>query len=294
MRGDPSMAHRPVFRLPEGCRIEVTPTHVDLTYEGDVEIEQELGRPFGTVRAGGDLTVKLAKVTGNLVAGGVLRVRGPVDGGTLHGREVVLGRQAVRCRAITADERITIGAADLVVDVILAPEIAIDAKATGRVTVIESANERGPTKIKGGFTLADFEDTFGRSVAFLAERGVRPLPGREPGAHVPAAADAAAAPEPSATNAESPSVVERAREPADPVFHRRLTDALGRIAACYEGEGPPALRELRRLVDQQDYEGLRGGLGDAWNAVLGYHRQRGIRPHHQVTYAFNLLHGLVS
>jgi hypothetical protein len=266
---------KPVFRLPEGIRLDLTAGRVDIDYDGDVEIEHDLGLPLGSVRAGGDLTIKLPRVTGNLSAGGVLRVRGPVEGGTLHGREVVLGRQPVRCRAITADVRITIGAADLTVDVILAPEIAIDPKACGRVTVIESAHERGPTNIKGGFSLADFEDTFGQSVAFLAERGVRPLPGRDPADRAPSAADA-----------ES--------EPADPELYRSLIDALARIAACYDGGGPPEVEDLRRLVERQDYEGLRSGLGDAWNAVLGYHRQRGVRPHHQVSYAFNVLHGLVT
>jgi hypothetical protein len=265
---------RPVFRLPEGIRLDLAAGRIDIDYDGDVEIEHDLGLPLGTVRAGGDLTIKLGRVTGKLTAGGVLRVRGSVEATTLHAREVVLGRQPVRCRAITADQRITIGAADLTVDVILAPEIAIDAKASGRVTIIESANERGPTKIKGGFSLADFEDTFGQSVAFLAERGVRPLPGRDPSDRAPSASEAE-------------------REPADPELHRSLTDALARIAACYDGGGPPEVEELRRLVDREDYEALRGGLGDAWNAVLGYHRQRGVRPHHQVSYAFNLLHGLM-
>jgi hypothetical protein len=283
------MADKPAFRVPEGLRMDLAQGRLDLDYDGDIEIESDPGLPFGRIRAGGDLTIKLARVTGDLSAGGVLRVRGVVDGGSLYGREVVLGRQAVRCRSITAGERITIGAADLAVDVILAPEIAIDAKATGRVTILESANERGPTKIKGGFSLADFEDTFGGSIAFLTERGLQPLAGREP-APIPDADDGT-------TEADiglPEETVSLRRGPADPDLHRRFTDALVRITACYDERGPGAVGELRALVEHEDYASVKERLADLWNSVLGYHRKRGVRPHHQVTYAFHLLHGLVS
>lgn len=334
------MAKR-VFTLPEGLELDVQADRVDLTFDGDVEIEQSLGRRLGTIAATGDLTVKLEVVTGDLRAGGVLRVTGEVDAGHLHGREVVLGREGVKCRAISADERITIGPATVAADVIIAPEINLDAKAQGRVTVIESQNERGATKIKGGFSLADYEDMFGNSEEFLAQRGLRPLSAGSPAASAPppaaaplpapapvstapppirtspprtmppptksaAAPTPAKAPPPKADDEDTDDplslslddlepLVEQAAKPTTDELHQRLSDALGRITACYEGTDlPPAVEELKDLVEGRDYDALRQNITEVWNGLLGFHQKRGIRPHHQVTHAFNVIHGLVQ
>ena len=80
------MAQRSAFRLPEGVRLDLASGRLDLSYDGDVEIEDDLGRALGSIRAGGDLTISLAKVTGDLYCGGTLRIRGPVDAGSLHAR----------------------------------------------------------------------------------------------------------------------------------------------------------------------------------------------------------------
>ncbi len=279
------MATPPLFRLPAGIEIDTSAGRLDVSYDGDVEIEHDLGHPIGTIRAGGDLTIKLPRVAGELVAGGTLRIQCPVDGGSLHGREVVLGRQPVVCTAISAEERITIGAASLTVDVIIAPEIVLDPKASGRVTIIESGNERGPTKIKGGFSLADFEDTFGQSAQFLSQRGVRPLPGRDP------VTDNAAEDK---TAEMAPDRVELLRAAAHDELHRRIEDSLRRIDACYgDDDAPPGLARLRHLVSARDVGALREGLDGVWNLVLRFHLEEGLQPHHQVTHAFRILHGIV-
>lgn len=315
------MAKRPAFILPEGLKLEIGSERIAIEYDGDVEIEVDLGRAIASLRAGGDLTLKLPKVTGDLVSGGVLRMMGDFDGGVLHGREIVLGRQSIKCRAISADERIVIGAANINCDVIIAPEINLDPKAQGRVTVIESLNERGATKIKGGFSLSDYEDMFGNSREFLAERGLAPLgtpkpaaAGSREGADTEITAAPRNSPAPQQRHAEDtedplslslddlePLVDGRhpgaAPEPGDDkdVLHQRLSDALGRITACYEGSDlPPAVAELRELVEHRDYDGLRQSITEVWNGLLGFHQKRGIRPHHQVTHAFNVIHGLVQ
>jgi hypothetical protein len=316
------MGKRPTFSLPEGLKMDITADKIVLEYDGDVEIELDLGRRFAGIKAGGDLTVKLPVVSGDLVAGGVLRIQGDIDSaGMLHGREVVLGRQTIRCKSISADERITIGSATIACDVIIAPEINLDPKATGRVTVVESANERGATKIKGGFSLSDYEDMFGNSHDFLAQRNLHPLSLSD------APRQQQVVPERSATPVPAPPALtprsarrkgddeevddplslslddleplmdqsgDKAR-PHDNELHQRLTDALDRITACYEGtELPPAVEQLRHLVEDRDYDGLRSNITEVWNGLLGFHQKRGIRPHHQVTHAFNVIHGLVQ
>ncbi|MCA9573404.1 MAG: hypothetical protein KC656_36460, partial [Myxococcales bacterium] len=75
----------------------------------------------------------------------------------------------------------------------------------------------------------------------------------------------------------------------------RLKEALDRITACYEGmDLPPAVSELRSLVNDGDMEALAANITAVWNGLLGFHQKRGIRPHHQVTHAFNVIHSLVS
>ncbi|MEQ1569776.1 MAG: hypothetical protein ABMA64_29340 [Myxococcota bacterium] len=313
------MGKRPTFILPEGLKLDITPESITIEYDGDMDVQIDLGRRISAIRAGGDLTVRLPKVSGDLVAGGVLRVLGDVEGGgMLRGREVILGRQNIRCKSISASERITLGPATVAADVIIAHDVQIDPKATGRVTVIESSNDRGATKIKGGFSLIDYEDMFGNSIEFLTQRGLDPL-----GARPPESADApplpASAIEPIAPMAKPPKgkkddedvddplslslddleplveQAERGRKAPKDDLHLRLTEALDRITSCYDGmELPPAVDQLRTLVEMRDYDILRSNITEVWNGLLGFHQKRGIRPHHQVTHAFNLIHGLVQ
>ncbi|MCA9493087.1 MAG: polymer-forming cytoskeletal protein [Myxococcales bacterium] len=315
------------FVLPAGLSLDLSGDQLDLRYDGDVELESTLGRAIATVEAGGNLTVRLdGPVTGDLRAGGALHVDGEVDAGHLHGSEVVLGKHTIKCRAISATHKITIGPANITAEVIIAPEVVIDPKAQGRVTVIESRNERGATKIKGGFALADYEDMFGNSAEFLAQRGLSPLgeegpaPAPAPAATKPARATKTREPEaPAAPPAPAPAEEEDTDDPLSLSFddleplvdpgnaqqatpssnqddlHQRLSEALGRILACYEGtDVPPAIDELRDLVSQRDYDALRQNITEVWNGLLGFHQKRGIRPHHQVTHAFNVIHGLVQ
>lgn len=302
------MGKRPTFRFPQGLKLDITAESISIEYDGDVEIEQDFGRRFQSIKAGGDLTVKIPKITGDLVAGGVLRVAGDIDGGgTLKGREVLLGRQNVRCRSIAADERITIGPATVAADVIIAHEVNLDPKASGRVTVIESTNERGATKIKGGFSLMDYEDMFGNSLEFLTQRGLTPL-GAKPPERPPAPPEAAKkagkgnrddedVDDPLSLSLDDlePLVEQSSAGPRAEELHVRLNEALDRITACYEGmELPPAVDQLRTLVELRDSDILRANITEVWNGLLSFHQKRGIRPHHQVTHAFNLIHGLVQ
>ncbi len=341
------MPTSPAFVLSEAVEIELTEDTLNIKHDGDVVIEQTLGRTLGTVDVGGDLTIRLGTITGTLRAGGTLRLEGAVEADTLHGQNVVLGEAAVKCKAISADQAISIGAANLKVDVIIAPRIDLDPHTNGRVTVIESHNERQATKIKGGFSLADYGDMgFGEADEFLAQRGLSPL--GEPGEPVEAA-PRAEKPTSTASNPprSTPSPASRVKKPAatrpkpvaritpdtsdvalaptineeeddedidDPLslslddleplvdasadqgdMQVRLEDALDRITACYEGSDvPPAVKELRSLIRDGDMDALKSNITEVWNGLLGFHQKRGIRPHHQVTHAFNVIHSLVS
>jgi hypothetical protein len=81
----------------------------------------------------------------------------------------------------------------------------------------------------------------------------------------------------------------------DEDLHQRLSEGLARITASYDpADLPPAVEELRHLIEEKDYAALRQNITEIWNGLLGFHQKRGIRPHPQVTHAFNLIHGLVQ
>src|SRR5690348_10558798 len=100
------MSKKPAFVLPSALEIDASGDALSLQYDGDVELEQTLGKPLGDVIVTGDLTLRIEKVTGTIRAGGRLVTEGAVDCDTIHGREVHLGKQDVKARAISADERI--------------------------------------------------------------------------------------------------------------------------------------------------------------------------------------------
>ncbi len=293
------MSKRPVFTLPAtGLVMDLSGPDLTIEYDGDLVIEQTFGKTLKSARATGSLTVKLERVTGSLTAGGTLTVIGDIDADKLHGRQVVLDKQTIRARSISADERIALGPAKLTVDIIIAPEIIVDPKVSGRVTVIESLNDVGPTKIKGGFNLADYEDTLGNSDEFLSDRGLTRLEGRDrrdTPTPVPEHTDEELVEDPLSLSVEDMEPLAEQPPVVNEDLHRKLSEALVKIVGCYEGADlPPAISELRLLVDSKDYPGLRQSITEIWNGLLGYHQKRGIRPHHQVTHAFNVMHGLVQ
>jgi hypothetical protein len=166
----------PPLHLTDDLELDLTdPSTVDIRYRGDLHLATTFGRELGVVLVDGDLTLDVPHVGGTCIAGGRLRVDGDVDGNRLSARELHLGGGTIRARALSASERIVIGPARLKVDVIIAPFIEIHPEARGRVTLIESRNERGPTQVKGGFTLSEYEELFGEARQFLTDRGVGTL-----------------------------------------------------------------------------------------------------------------------
>ncbi len=310
------------FVLPADLGLTLTKKGFSLEHDGDVTLSQTLGRTLERVKAGGDLNLNLPMTTGIVYADGIVHITGDVDADTIYGREVHLEGGSVKARAISASERIVIGSAKLKVDVISAPEIELDGTASGRVTIIECLGDLPPSSIRGGYSLEEYEEDFGNSEAFLAERGVSPLG---------EAADAPdAAPQEETEDEEEEDEEEEEPEHDSPVtmnsedqdanegfvdfpqtdaadadaddgeeedddtLYPKLTEALERIVGCYDDELPPSVQQLQTAIESRDYETLRGNITEVWTGLLGYHQQRGIRPHHQVTHAFNVIHGLVT
>jgi len=113
---------------------------------------------------------------------------------------VVVSEGRLQAKAIEAAKGVDLGAAELHVDIILAPTVTVDPHTRGRVAVIESQNDLGPNGLRGAFRLDEFaEFTSQDPEAFLAERGVKGLgtiPDVAPVLAEPSAPRVAAAPSP--------------------------------------------------------------------------------------------------
>ncbi|TNE88827.1 MAG: hypothetical protein EP330_13315 [Deltaproteobacteria bacterium] len=278
----------------------------------------------------GDLHAREVSVGGQVKAGviaatGAVAVGGNVAAEKISARTVTLTGGSIRAKAIEASESIKIGAAKLQVDVLIAPKVEIDPTASGRVTVIESYNERGASKIKGGLSVADYDEIIGGADEFLQERGVAKLgeaatvenepediaedeaedepeeaPAEEsPTIEEPAPLEVADIPVDDEDDEDPLSVsvedLEPVEQPADDGLSEKLAEAMEKIRSCYSaGEAPPAVEELGSYIDAGSYDELRGTITQIWTGLIDFHQRKGIRPPHQVTHAFNVIHGLVQ
>lgn len=163
------------FILPDGLSLALGGNSLVIRHDGDVVLEQSLGRKLSRVEAGGDLTLRFGPITGILRAEGKLTIEGDVDAQELRADVIELGPHEIKARSIVARTRVTIARASLDVDVIVAPEVIINAEATGRVRIVDCLNERPALRVRGCLSLEEFEQDFGGAGEFLARRGVLPI-----------------------------------------------------------------------------------------------------------------------
>ena len=73
-----------------------------------------------------------------------------------------------------------------------------------------------------------------------------------------------------------------------------MLETVGRLVACYEDqELPPAIAEVRGLVEARDHDALRGRLGTLWNQIVEHHRSRGVPFQPKASHAFRTLDTIV-
>lgn len=131
------------------------------------------------IDAGGGVAVDGNAHVDHVDAGGTVTLRGNVQAGTVRADTIRLEGGTIAGKGFQGARAVYVGAAKLAVDAIIAPEVYVDPKTSGRVTIVESANELGPNAIKGGFRLADYAEMFGDYTAFLRDRNLA-MPGEAP------------------------------------------------------------------------------------------------------------------
>ncbi len=216
---------------------------------------------------------------------------------------------------------VTVGPIKITADILMAPEVQVDPKCSGKVTVIEARNEIGQHGIKGGLSIEDLQEMFGNSAQFLSERGLVPLSGQAPPetvvedsddeeaevevdhgdngvSDVADVADDAIVEDNDADAPDEIDLDEPAPPPApagvDPAIHQEIVDTVARIEACYaDTELPPAVMRLQGLVADRDYQAIRTSITEIWNELIKFHQQRGMRIQPQVTTTFNTINSIV-
>lgn len=121
---------------------------------------------MGRIQAGGDILLRMDNIQGTIIAGGRLIINGNVDAEWLHGTEIHISRRVfqesvVRAKYITALKRIVICDTQLTSEMILAPKLEIDKKATGVVNVVDCHHKVDLPGIKGKIRLVEHQDAFG-------------------------------------------------------------------------------------------------------------------------------------
>jgi len=351
------MAKAEVFVLPAGILLHLDADGLSIEHAGDVVLNNDLGRtlkrisstsgnvtlnidctageilaPKGTVVANGrinarriaaaSMVLKGATTVEDLDSPGSIDIDGKqLDATNIRGGDVAIAAKLVKAKVVHGTSSVTVGPVKITADIVMAPEVQLDPKCTGKVTVIEARNEVGPNGIKGGLSLEDLEDAFGNSAQFLSERGLVPLSGSAPPARVAEEPDDEEAEVEvdhgdngvgETADVEDEAMVEDDADvkdeldldepvppppaPAgvDPAIHQEIVDTVARIEACYaDSELPPAVLRLQGLVADRDYQAIRTSITEIWNELIKFHQQRGMRIQPQVTTTFNTINSIV-
>jgi hypothetical protein len=174
------MAQHQPFVIPAGVSLEIGDRGVSVFHVGDIVLQSSLGdRMDRVVSQEGSVTLRGSFDLERVAAPkGTVRLEGKVKARSVQGEVVEIVASRFVAAAVQGSKQIVVGATRIDADVLVAPRIDIDAKAAGRVPIIECHNEPGPNAIKGGFSIAEYDELIGNVESYLAERGVEPL---EPG-----------------------------------------------------------------------------------------------------------------
>ncbi len=169
------MADRSLLRLPTDTHLVVGEDTLVVRHDGDVELEQSLGRRLVRLEAGGDATLRNFRATGTLRAGGKLSILTPADLDDAMGDIVEIGDVDFTARTVVATTRVIIGRASLNVDIISAPEVVVHPDATGRIRLLDCLHEVPATRVRGCLSVKEYEADHGDVASFLGRRGVNPV-----------------------------------------------------------------------------------------------------------------------
>ena len=171
------MAKHQPFVIPAGVEFAITENSISIEHRGDIILHDSLGKDVtNVVSHEGSITLRgRFKVAYLQALTGTIRLEGSVFAERVEGDVVEIVGRKFQTRSVRGGKQIVVGPTNITADILMAPHIDINPKATGRVPVIESHNTLGATAIKGGFSVEEYDELIGDSSTFLAERGLTAL-----------------------------------------------------------------------------------------------------------------------
>jgi hypothetical protein len=173
------MAKHQPFSIPAGVTLTVTDRGMSIEHLGDIILDKSVGDRMGrVVSTEGSVTLRGTFDLDRVEAPrGAVTIEGTVKVRTVRAASVELNGPRFQGASLQASRQITLGACRIDADILIAPRIDIDSRASGRIPIVECRNEPGPNAIKGGFSIAEYDELLGNAAAYLAEREVEPLDG---------------------------------------------------------------------------------------------------------------------
>ncbi len=307
--------------LPAGVRIAVGDKGFRIGNEGDVVILGALEEALDEVTSSeGSITLhaKTAMTLDRIEAAhGTVELAGDLTVQTVHARTVVMVSGKLSAGAIVAEESIVLSGDVLAADVLATPRVDISEQVRGRATVIESLNELGPHRLKGGFRLEEYLELFPAGEQILerypevkdyldqqasegdaTEAGTDTsldsagdIPELEPSSletadHGDKDGEVLTLTDAVDTAGGKPhATTESLAEGAGDELYQRLSEAYLKVMGCYTDTPlPPPLKTLEGMLEARAFKKLKKRITSLWNELLQYHRREGLDVANTVTH----------
>ena len=213
------------FVLPDGITLSMTEHGLVIENQGDIILHGQIeGGIHSLTSQDGNVVLNNDFELHHIHApNGAVEVHGRIEADRIEAASVEADGDAFVVRVVQASESISVGETTTHAEVLIAPVVKLASTAVGRITVVESHNELGATKIKGCLALSDLEELFDGSEGFIRGWEITPLrksgrkPAPKPAAKKPAAkksgAKTASASKPDPKPAPEPEPAEATPEP---------------------------------------------------------------------------------
>ena len=149
------------FIIPEGITLSMTDEGLVIENEGDIVLNGHIAGGVhmltsrnGSVILGNDFTLHRIDAPN-----GAVEVHGRLEADRIEAASVEVDGDGFTVRVVQASESISVGSTTTHAEVLIAPVVKLSADAVGRITVVESLNELGASKVKGCLSLADLEES---------------------------------------------------------------------------------------------------------------------------------------
>ena len=267
------MSNPGAFVLPAGVRLTMEGGALSIENTGDIVIEGTPAQDLHTLRStGGDVLLSppsAASLDSVAAPKGTVTINGNVSLESIVAKVVRFEGGSLKVGVIKASESIVLAGSKLEAHVVMAPKVEVNANIKGRATAIESDNELGPHKLKGGFSLAEFIDFMPEGAAMLKKHDIA-VPESEDDGDDDEELSAAAAGAADEAAADSGAAVSKGASSAMVA----IDDALKNILNAYEGDDvPPPIEELTELVVGGDVGKLKERINGVWSELLKHAQQ---------------------